>query len=209
MQNVSIVMHRIVVYLSHVLQQNFDTSVVSYRMSHVQRRLKNIFVMLISNRALVHILSKECWVHDRILLIYSIIIILFFLCFFVMEILNLFQKHWVRLLEILEDEFEKLSVVFDHIFIISKSRFSIDNIVILLNIKLIIILLEVVVFVMNFSFDDKGHIAERDTDIVSKIQPAVAFVVKSISVMISKYLILSHLFFVLVIYVFYIIACKS
>jgi hypothetical protein len=126
-----------------------------------------------------------------------------------MEILNLFQKNWVHLLKILKNKFKKLRVVFNHIFIISESSFSIDDIVILLNIKLVIILLKVVVLIVNFSFDDKGHVAERNTDVVSKIQPTMSFIIKSIPLMISKCLSLSHFFLALIVYIFYIIASQS
>jgi hypothetical protein len=86
-----------------------------------------------------------------------------------MEVLDLFKKHWVSLLKVFKNIFKKLRIILDQILVISESRFTIDYIIVLLDIELIIILLIIIVLIMDFSFDYESHVTEWHTDVISKI----------------------------------------
>jgi hypothetical protein len=75
-----------------------------------------------------------------------------------MVVLDLLKEIWIYLLKILEYECKKF-MIFLHNFAIGECSSSIDNVVVLFEVKKIVLLLIIFILSMDFVLDNKCHIA--------------------------------------------------
>ena len=77
----------------------------------------------------------------------------------------------------------QLYIIFVHKITINETRGFIEQVIVRLDIKLITFLKFVID--LDFVFDDKRHVAERQRDVLSKDEPVVVFAVEPMTFVIT------------------------
>ena len=125
-----------------------------------------------------------------------------------MIVLNLLEKHWINLFKTLENIVKLIMVGCYGLSLISQGSSSINDIVVLLNIKQVILLKVVITLLLDLIFDNECHVTVRQTDIVFQVNPTMEFLIKSVSLMISKSLSLFLVSCILIYFAYPCIAFK-